>query len=213
MIVSTPYTECYVKKSFLSGSPNYNHDETVFGVLHGIRFIRGRAPLYLVYLPSMGAFYDKVDQCAIFNKPETPRFEIKMNDIGWWDCLSDYWQLTQIQGLRGMDVEMYSRTNKVLEGTYLWTCDPQRPKDVTDYGQAECWHEHKTKTYFFDDNTGVLCCGPNNKMRFIDNALCPKELDKPYWLKVYKDSDNPERTSHEYDTISYGNTDNWDYSE
>jgi hypothetical protein len=48
MIVSTPYIECYVKKSFLSGKPNYGKDETIFGVLQGIRFVRARAPLFLV---------------------------------------------------------------------------------------------------------------------------------------------------------------------
>ena len=72
MLVSTPYTECYVKKSFLSGKPNYGKDETSFGIITAIRFIRNRAPLFFVYFPSMGALYDKVDQCAIFNKEETP---------------------------------------------------------------------------------------------------------------------------------------------
>ena len=213
MIVSTPYTECYVKKSFLSGDPNYGKDETIFGVLQAIRFIRGRAPLYLVYLPSMGAFYDKVDQCAIFNREEVPNFSIKMSDVAWWDSLSDYWQLTQIQGLRGMDLEMFNRRSKKLTGNYLWTCDPQRPREGNDYGQAEAWHEHKTKTYFFDDNTGVLCCGPNNKMRFLDNSLSPKELENPYWLRVYKDSDEPERISHEDDGDRLGEIERWDYSE
>ena len=87
MIVSTPYTEVYVKKSFLSGNPNYGKDETIFGVLYGIRFVRARAPLYIVFLPSMGALYDKVDQCAIFSKPN-PTGMITMHDIGWWDS---YW--------------------------------------------------------------------------------------------------------------------------
>lgn len=213
MIVSTPYTEVYIKKSFLSGNPNYGKDETIFGVLYGIRFVRARSPLYIVYLPSMGALYDKVDQCAIFNKPETPDRQIKMSDVAWWDCLSDYWQLTQIQGLRGMDVEMFNRKNHKWEGNYLWTCDPQRPRDMTDYGQAECWHEHKTKTYFFDDETGVLCCGPNNKMRFLDNSLSPKELEIPYWMKVYKDMDSPERITHEDDGDRLGETDRWDYED
>ena len=57
-------------QNLLSGDPNYGKDETIFGVLHAIRFM-GRAPLYLVHLPSMGAFYDKVDQCAIFDRKET----------------------------------------------------------------------------------------------------------------------------------------------
>ena len=40
MIVSTPYTECYVKKSFLSGDPNYGKDETIFGVLQLLELFR-----------------------------------------------------------------------------------------------------------------------------------------------------------------------------
>ena len=157
MIVSTPYTECYVKKSFLSGNPNYGKDETIFGVLYGIRFIRGRAPLYIVYLASMGAMYDKVDQCAIFNRPQTPEKEIRMNDVAWWDCISDYWQLTQLQGIRHMDVQLQNKKGHIWEGSYLWTCDPQRPRETLDYGQSETWHEHKTKNFFFDSKTGVLC--------------------------------------------------------
>ena len=68
MIVSTPYVECYVKKSFLSGQPIFRKDETIFGVIKAIRFIRNRAPLFIVYFPSIGALYDKVDQCSIFIK-------------------------------------------------------------------------------------------------------------------------------------------------
>jgi len=211
MIVSTPYTECYVKKSFLAGNPKWDKDETIFGVIYAIRFIRGRAPLFLVYLPSMGAFYDKVDQCAIFNKAITPDHPIKMEDVAWWDCISDYWQLIQIQGIRGIDVEMFNRKGHKWEGNYLWTCDPQRPREHTDFGQSECWHEHKTKTFFFDDKTGVLCCGPNNKMRFLDSSLCREELEIPYWMKVYKDSDSPERITHEDDEDNLGDIDRWDY--
>jgi len=211
MIVSTPYTECYVKKSFLSGNPNYGKDETIFGVLYGIRFVRGRAPLYIVYLPSMGAMYDKVDQCAIFNRPQTPEKEIRMNDVAWWDCISDYWQLTQLQGIRHMDVQLQNKKGHIWEGSYLWTCDPQRPRETLDYGQSETWHEHKTKTYFFDDQTGVLVCGPNNKMRFLDVSLCPEELEIPFWMKVYKDSDSPERITHERGGNKLGDTERWDY--
>ena len=159
----------------------------------------------------MGALYDKIDQCAIFNREETPDRIIRMNDVAWWDCISDYWQLTQIQGLRGMDVEMFNRKGHKWEGNYLWTCDPQRPRDVTDYGQSEVWHEHKTKTFFFDDHTGALICGPNNKMRFLDSSLCPEELEIPYWMKVYKDSDSPQRISHENESKKLGDTDRWDY--
>jgi hypothetical protein len=209
MLLSTPYTEVYIKKSFLTSVPYLGQDETIFAILIGIRFTRGRAPLYVCFIPSTGALYDKVDQCAIFNRPETPEQRIGIADVGWWDSLSSKWQLLQIQALRGMDVEAVMRTGLQVTGTYLWTCDPQVP-DETDYGQGGIWHEHKTKTYFFDYETGVLCCAPNNKMRFYDSSLSPKELDSPDWLKVYKDSNYPDRVSHEQNGY-FGDSDNFNY--
>jgi hypothetical protein len=50
-------------------------------------------------------------------------------------------------------------------------------------------------------------------MRFLDNSLCPKELEIPYWMKVYKDSDSPERITHEKDDKRLGDTERWDYEE
>ena len=80
-----------------------------------------------------------------------------------------------------------------------------------DYGLSEVWHEHKTKNFFFDKKTGVLCCAPNNKMRFLNSSLNPEELEVPYWMRVYKDSDEPSRTSHET-SRSFGDSDgDWDY--
>ena len=209
MLVSTPYTEVFIKRSFLMDSPKLDQDETIFAVLMAIRFTRGRAPLFICYIPSIGALYDKVDQCAIFNKSETPEEEIGMSDVGWWDALSSKWELTQIQALRGIDIEATMRTGRKVSGTYLWTCDPQVP-DTTDYGQAGVWHEHKTKTFFFDTQTGVLCCAPNNKMLLSDSSLSPEELESPSWLRVYKDINWPERTSHEQQGY-YGQSENFNY--
>lgn len=209
MIVSTPYTECWIKKSFLSGDPIFEKDETIFAVLVAIRFTRGRAPLYICYIPSLGALYDKVDQCAIFMRQETPEESVNMSDVGWWDCISTNWQLHQIQCLQGIDVSATMRSDIAVNGTYLWTCDPVKPES-NDYGQATVWHEHKTKTYFFDERLGVLCCAPNNKMRMYDSSLSPKELESPSWLKVYKDSDYPGRVTYE-DDLYLGDTDSFNY--
>ena len=213
MLVSTPYTECYVKKSFLTSKPIYTKDETIFGVLMAIRFIRGRAPLYVVYFPSIGALYDKVDQCAIFNKKETPSEEIKMTDVGWWDCISDYWQLTQIKSLKGFIIHSKSKTNKKYSGQYMFTCDPQGKHETVDWGQSEVWHEHKTKTYFFDEKTGVLISSPNNKMIIKDSSLSPSILETPKWLRVYKDENSPQRTSFEDGKKFLGETDSFTYEQ
>lgn len=210
MIVNTPYLECYVKKSFLSGSPEYGQDETIFGVMVGIRFIRGRAPLFIVYLPSIGALYDKVDQCAIFNKMVTPERIITQKDVAYWDSLSDNWQLIELKILKGWDVAFYNRSGVTFTGSYLFTCDPLPTNGDVEYGQPVTWHEHKTKNFFFDEVTGVLCCGPNNRMRFFDSSLSPEKLEDPSWLMVYKDGDSPERVSHE-DNQYHGDSERFDY--
>lgn len=211
MIVSTPYTECYVKKSFMNDLPNYGQDETEFGIIIAIRFIRARAPLFIVFFPEYGAVYDKIDQCAIFKTPETPERKIYMSDVAWWDSLSDRWQLVQIEFLKNFDIQMITRQKQTMAGKYLWTCDPKRPIGFNDYGQAEVWHEHKTKTFFFDELTGVLCCCPNNKMRVTDSSLSPKELKTPDW-KVYKDNYDVNRISHETD-LFLGDSENFNYED
>lgn len=211
----------------MTNNPIYSKDDTVFAVLIGIRFILNRAPLFICYIPSLGAVYDKIDQCAIFkrsivvdvkdntedNKENNTKENntIDMSDVAWWDCISDKWQLLVFNYLRNRNVVGYNRKGKELSGKYLFTCDPQSPRDYTDYGQSEVWHEHKTKTFFFDDKTGVLCCLPNNKMRLYDMSLSPDRLDNPSWLKVYKDSDSPDRISHENAGNRLGDTDSFDY--
>jgi len=212
MIINTPYIEVFLKKSFLSGNPEYGSDETIFAVLAGIRFIRGRAPLFVAYIPELGAMYDKIDQCSIFNRPNPPETAIMNSDVAWWDSISDNWQLMQFELLKGWDIEgvMAGSIDKMI-GTYLFTCEPLPPSGVVDYGQSTVWHEHKTKTFAFDEETGVLFCVPNNKMRAYDMSLTPAELGDPIWLKVYKDTDSPERVSHESNNKWYGDTDQFTY--
>jgi len=209
MIVSTPYVECYVKKSFLDGTYDYSNNETIFGVIIAIRFVRGKAPLFFVYLPSIGAVYDKVAQCAIFNKPN-PTEAITMLDVGWWDSISNNWQLTTIKFMETLDIMGYMNgAINTMRGNYLFTCEPL-PEENVDYGQATAWHEHKTKTFAFDYETGVLFCVPNNRMRLLDQSLSHDPLEDSTWLKVYKP--HIDLQTHENKGF-FGKTTNFDYSE
>jgi len=212
MIVDTPPIECYVKKSHLSGEPRFeSEDEMVFAVLVGIRFVRNRSPLFITYIPSVGAVYDKVNQNAIFNKPILSYDgSIDLDDVAWWDCLSTNWQLIEMKFLKYAEIEMITRNGEERKGIYLFTCDPQEPQHGNDYGEAEVWHEHKTKTFFFDYETGVLCCTPNNKMRVWSSSLTPKQRDDGSWLRVYRDE--PELMSHEENQF-LGDTERFDYGE
>ena len=188
-LVPTPHIECHVKRSFLAGKYKLERDVTVPAVLIAIRFVARRSPLYVVYIPSLGAVYDKMLQHGIFETPDTPKGEVRASDVAWWDCISDNWEICEVPFLRNLDVQMENQSGKHLGGTYLFTADPGRMHGHVDYGQGELWHEHKTKTYFFDDETGVLCCGPNNKMRFIDASLTPPVLEDPSGLRVYKNEE------------------------
>lgn len=209
MIVSTPYIECYVKKSFLDGTYDVTKQETIEAVLIGIRFVRAQAPLFICYLPSIGAVYDKVDQCAIFNIPN-PTANLTNPDVGWWDSISDNWQLLQIEFLKTLDIVGYMNGSVLkMEGNYLFTCEPL--PEPTEYGQAKIWHEHKTKTFAFDYETGVLFCVPNNKMRVLDQSLTHNPPEDPSWLKVYKPKDVTGRT-HENKGF-FGKATSFDYSD
>ena len=205
MNVNLPYTEVWIKKSFLMGPSNFKteKDETVFGILMSFKAIHDSAPLFEVYLPEYGACYDKVLQCAIFNRKETPEENISLSDVAYWDCLSDDAEL-HVKSLM-MDVSLEAQTGKVFTGRYLWTID-WRPND--DYlGVAQVWNEHKQKNFFFDRQSGVLCCGPNNKMRWFANSLTPQELKKPFF-KVFSGN----HTHEEFESTRLGESTNWDYT-
>jgi hypothetical protein len=61
------------------------------------------------------------------------------------------------------------------------------------------WSEHKQKNFFFDEETGALICGPNNKMRYICESLCPAEFKRPFF-KVFENR----YWSHEEEEIFFG---------
>lgn len=208
MYIQLPYTECYVKRSFLMGPENFiwGADEHIFCVLLGFKAIRNEAPLFEVYLPEYGACYDKVLQAGLFKSDRPCLDEVRMNDVAWWDCLSDRCELYQKS--IPMHVEATMATNRKVSGQYLWTIDWCR--DPNGMGQWNVWNEHKQKNYFWDEKTGALCCCPNNKMLYYDLSLTSKKVKKPFF-KVFKGTWSHEDWKSEEEFL--GDSENWDYSE
>ena len=97
-----PYTPVWVKKSFLTGPENFcwGEDEMVEAVLVGIKAVFNCAPLYEIYIPEYGACYDKTLQCAIFDRPESPKEEITLMDVAWWDCISPLYKYMKNECLK-----------------------------------------------------------------------------------------------------------------
>ena len=122
---SLPYTPVWVKKSFLEGPENFNYgkDETIGGILVGMKAVFRAPPLFEVYLPEYGACYDKTLQCAIFNKEETPVENIELPDVAWWDCISEDIQVYEKTLFRNGLVRMQNKRKRWFEGTYMFTVD------------------------------------------------------------------------------------------
>ena len=185
---SLPYRNVYVKKSFLTGPKNFKwgKDETVHGILVGMKAVFRATPLYEVYFPEFQACYDKVLQCAIFEKPDTPDIELTLPDVGWWDCISEDIQVYEKSLFKHGRVKMQNKRGKWFEGNYLWTVDfsPPHHNRGVDVSEAQWWSEHKQANFMFDAETGALVCGPNNKMRYICESLCKAEAKQPFF-KVF----------------------------
>ncbi len=186
---SLPYQDVWIKKSFLTGPKNFKwgKDEMIKGVLVGVKAVRASLLLFEVFLPEYNASYDKMIQAGIFNKSESPDQEIKLDDIAYWDCISGDIEAYTKAFYKGHDVQMKSKTGKSFEGMYAFTIDFKSPdpNERLDFSQASWWSEHKQKNFFFDYKTGALICGPNNKMRYLDESLSFKNPKKPFF-KVYE---------------------------
>ena len=212
MYLNLPYEKVWIKESFLKGSSNFIWEKDhnmIEAYLVGIRFTRYEPPLFEVYMPEYNACYDKILQCAIFNKPESPNVKIDLTDVAWWDCITDSAAIYQKAFLKNVDVTMKNRNKDLLRGRYVFTIDFKPPEinDSIDYTESKFWTEHKQKNFFFEDDLGVLCCGPNNKILWNHSSLGYESPKKPDF-KVF---DKPREFSHEtYELL--GETNNFDYS-
>ncbi len=122
-------------------------------------------------------------------------------DVAWWDCVSPHIQVYEKRMFKNVAVKMQNKSKHWFKGTYLWTVDflPPHANRGVDLSEAYMWSEHKQKNFFFDEDTGVLVCGPNNKMRYLCESLCPPKLKRPFF-KVFEGTS----WSHQDNTLFYG---------
>lgn len=211
MYVNLPFTKVWIKQSFLSGDFNYCKDPDMLeAYLIGVRVTAYQPPLFEVYLPKYNACYDKVMQNGIFNKKESPDKSIGLDYVAWWDCISGDAKAYRKHLLTNCDVTMVNRHTDTLKGNYLFTLDFHPPLDPSAIHASESifWTEHKQKNFFFESELGVLCCGPNNKVRWLHSSLGTNTSERPPFKVFVPPSD----FSHE-GNIKLGDTDQFDYSQ
>jgi hypothetical protein len=123
--------------------------------------------------------FDKLPISAFVSKPVTPKLDMDLPNLQFWNCM-DY-NVTAIhkQFIGSMDFEVLTRDFGVVKGIYICTLDNyHNSPDIIDYSTSETPEEHKSFNLLQLDN-GQYCLYPNNRMRIYDNSLTPEKPKMP----------------------------------
>ena len=178
LICNLPAEKVWVRREYLRDLQD-GHGEFVEGVWITAKSIAGRAFYFETYLPQYGAMFDKLPISAFLSKPVTPKLDMDLPNLQFWNCM-DY-NVTAIhkQFIGSMDFEVLTRDFGVVKGIYICTLDNyHNSPDVIDYSTSEIPEEHKSFNLLQLDN-GQYCLYPNNRMRIYDNSLTPEKPKMP----------------------------------
>jgi hypothetical protein len=178
LICNLPAEKVWVRKEYLRDLKD-GHGEFVEGVWITVKSIAGRAFYFETYLPQYGAMFDKLPISAFVSKPVTPKLDMDLPNLQFWNCM-DY-NVTAIhkQFIGSMDFEVLTRDFGVVKGIYICTLDNyHNSPDIIDYSTSETPEEHKSFNLLQLDN-GQYCLYPNNRMRIYDNSLTPEKPKMP----------------------------------
>ena len=178
LICNLPAEKVWVRKEYLRDLQD-GHGEFVEGVWVTAKSIAGRAFYFETYLPEYGALFDKLPISAFLSEPVTPKLDMNLPNLQFWNCM-DY-NVTAIhkQFIGSMDFEVLTRDFGIVKGTYICTLDNfHNQPDVIDYSTSEIPEEHKSFN-LLELNNGQYCLYPNNRMRIYDNSLTPEKPKMP----------------------------------
>jgi len=178
LLANLPNTKVYVRKEYLMDFKG-GHGEFVEGHWVTVKSIPGRAFYFETYLPEYAALFDKLPISAFVNEPKKPEPDLPLQDLQFWNAM-DY-GVTAIykQFIGSMDFEIFTRSHKVIKGTYVLTLDNYHESaDEIDYCTSEVPEEHKSFNIIELEN-GQYAAYPNNRMRVYDNSLTPNNPKNP----------------------------------
>lgn len=178
LICNIPSEKVYVRKEYLMDLQE-GHGEFVEGVWVSCKSIPGRAFYFETYLPEYGALFDKLPISAFVSEPKTPDPDLPLQDLQFWNAMDYGVKAIEKQFIGSMDYEIFTRSHKLINGTYLFTLDNYHCQvDTIDYSTAETPEEHKSFNVLKLEN-GQYAAYPNNRMRVYDNSLTPQEPKMP----------------------------------
>ena len=178
LLVNIPSKKVWVRKEYLRDLQD-GHEEFVEGVWVSAKSIPGRAFYFETYLPEYGALYDKLPISAFVSSPKTPKPDLDLPNLQFWNCMDYGVRCIVKQHISTMDFEVYSRNYGNLHGEYLFTLDNFHPDpDTIDSNVSENPQEHKSHNCIMLEN-GQFCLYPNNRMRVYDLSITPENPKTP----------------------------------
>ena len=178
LICNLPSIDVWVRREYLRDLKD-GHGEFVEGVWITAKSIAGRAFYFETYLPQYGAMFDKLPISAFLSKPVTPKLDMDLPNLQFWNCMDYNVIAIHKQFIGSMDFEVLTRDFGVVKGIYICTLDNyHNSPDIIDYSTSEIPEEHKSFNLLQLDN-GQYCLYPNNRMRIYDNSLTPEKPKMP----------------------------------
>ena len=206
LICNLPAIHVWVRREYLRDHED-GHGEFVKGVWVSCKSMPGRAFYFETYLPDYGAMFDKLPISAFVSEPETPKKDLELHNLQFWNCM-DYGVVSiHKQFISSMMFEAYTRDQGKLKGTYVATIDNYHADiNTIDYSTSETPAEHKSHNLLELEN-GQFGLYPNNRMRIYDNSLTP---DKPL-MPDFKVSTMEYQVENNPSLSRYGDSDDYFY--
>lgn len=206
LICNLPAIHVWVRREYLRDHED-GHGEFVKGVWVSCKSMPGRAFYFETYLPDYGAMFDKLPISAFVSEPETPKKDLELHNLQFWNCM-DYGVVSiHKQFVSSMMFEAYTRDKGKLKGTYVATIDNYHSDiNTIDYSTSETPAEHKSHNLLELEN-GQFGLYPNNRMRIYDNSLTP---DKPL-MPDFKVSTMEYQVENNPSLSRYGDSDDYFY--
>jgi len=206
LICNLPAIHVWVRREYLRDHED-GHGEFVKGVWVSCKSMPGRAFYFETYLPDYGAMFDKLPISAFVSEPETPKKDLELHNLQFWNCM-DYGVVSiHKQFVSSMMFEAYTRDQGKLKGTYVATIDNYHADiNTIDYSTSETPAEHKSHNILELEN-GQFGMYPNNRMRIYDNSLTP---DKPL-MPDFKVSTMEYQVENNHSLSRYGDSDDYFY--
>ena len=206
LICNLPAIHVWVRREYLRDHED-GHGEFVKGVWVSCKSMPGRAFYFETYLPDYGAMFDKLPISAFVSEPETPKKDLELHNLQFWNCM-DYGVVSiHKQFVSSMMFEAYTRDKGKLKGTYVATIDNYHADiNTIDYSTSETPAEHKSHNLLELEN-GQFGLYPNNRMRIYDNSLTP---DKPL-MPDFKVSTMEYQVENNPSLSRYGDSDDYFY--